>query len=578
MGLLDNLAARFGFVRKGAKRGSGFAAAEIGRLTSSLRSDTEFINTTLRYQLRTLRARSRQATMNNPFARRFAQMVVDNVCGHKPFALESCVKFKTGKDDEKTNDLIEIAYDDWGKKGNCEMTGRWSWAQTQRLMVRLLAVDGEILLRIHKGPEFGPYGFKIQIVDVDRLWEQKNEALKSGGAIHMGIEVDPNGTPVAYHLLKRKPSQWQNVGYTYEFEVVPASEMMHVFIPEAAEQHRGVPWMYAALVNLTNMGAFEEAAVINARIGASQMGFITTPDGDGPPGDRNDSNGTPEFDVEPGTFRKLADGEVIESWNPAFPQAAVEPFIKAMLRGVAAGLGVAYHNLANDLEGVNYSSARIGELDERDSWKVLQAFYIEHLLDPLIGGKWLPQVAIAGKLPFPVASIDKYRALYFQPRRWQWVDPLKETTANLDAIAGKLTSRTRVIAEQGDDIEDVFDELEQEAAMLADRKLSDPVAAPAKPPAMPDDSEDEAKPAKGRKAAKPWDEDAIGAGLTAIAAAMKAKPAPIVNVAAPVVNVEARAPQVDVHLPPPVAMEREAIRNKDGVIMKLVDRPVKGNL
>jgi capsid protein len=60
---------------------------------------------------------------------------------------------------------------------------------------------------------------------------------------------------------------------------MPADEIIHVFVPEFAEQVRGVPWMYAALLNLVHLGAFEEAAVIAARIGAANMGFIESPDG-----------------------------------------------------------------------------------------------------------------------------------------------------------------------------------------------------------------------------------------------------------------------------------------------------------
>lgn len=481
MGILDRLARRFGFIRQGKKRGIGYAAAEMGRLTASLRSDTEFINTTLRTQLRTLRARSRAATQNNPFARRFRQMCIDNIAGPVPFKIEGCVKNRSGKPDEANNELIEAAWCAFSKKGQCEITGKWSMNAVLRLLVGIWATDGEILLRVYKGPEYGSFGLKLQVIDIDRLWELKNEALKDGGAIHMSVEVDSFGKPVAYHIMKRKPSSWQTGGQQFEFERVPANEIIHLFIPEFAEQVRGVPWMYAALLNLVHMGAFEEAAVINARIGASQMGFITTPDGEGPAADAKDASGNAEFDAEPGTFRKLADGETVESWDPAFPQAAVEPFIKAMLRGVAAGLGVAYHNLANDLEGVNYSSARIGELDERDSWMVLQSFFEEHFLQPFATEHWMPQAIMAGKLPFKLEQLDKFTAFYFQARRWQWVDPLKEMTARIMAKDNLLTSRTRILAEAGEEWDDVMEELEIEDAAIKKAGLESAPPAGAKP-------------------------------------------------------------------------------------------------
>lgn len=463
MGFLDAIAGKLGYVKP--RRSAGFAAADSSRLTASLLQETQFINTTLRYQLRTLRARSRQAAQNNPYAKRFAQMVVDNVCGPDPFRLQAKIKNRSGKLDDVSNKAIERAWCGWGRAGQCEITGKWSWATVQRLMVRNLAVDGEILLRKYRGPEFGRYGYQLHVIDVDRLWELKNEQLANGGAIHAGVEVDAVGRPVAYHLLKRKASSWQT-GYSYETDRVPAEEIVHIFVPDFAEQLRGIPWMYAALLNLVHLGAFEEAAVIAARVGASQMGVIESPDGGAALANQQtqDAAGNPQISAEPGTFPMLPPGYKMTGWNPQYPDAAIGPFIKACLRGVGAGLGVAYHNLANDLEGVNYSSARIGELDERDTWMGLQTFMVDHLHEPLYAN-WLRVQILGGVLPLDITKVEKYLDVYWQGRRWAWVDPAKEVKAALDAINGKIKSRTRVIAEGGEDIEDVFGEIESETEL-----------------------------------------------------------------------------------------------------------------
>lgn len=466
MGVIDKLAARLGYHKPRARGTGGYAAADFSRLTASLQSEAQFINTTLRFQLRTLRARSRQAAQNNPFARRFAQMVVDNVCGPEPFRLEGQARYKSGDFDTGANKSIEDCWKAWGRAGNCEITGKWSWNAVQRVLIRGLAVDGEILLRKLKGPDYGPHGYQLQIIDVDRLYEFKNAALDGGGAIHAGVEVDAVGRPQAYHLLKRKPSQWQYSGYTFDTERVPAEEMIHVFVPEFAEQVRGVPWMYAALLHLVHMGEFELSAVIAARMGAEQMGFIQMPDGDlAPIADSKTATGEPQFQSEAGTFRGLPPGATIAGWNPKYPDAAVEPFIKACLRGIASGMGVAYHNLANDLEGVNYSSARIGELDERDTWMTIQSFVAEHLHQPLYEN-WLQMQILTGKLTFDIARLDKYRDVYWQARRWAWVDPLKEVGAAIEAMNANTKSHTRIVAEGGDNFEDVLKEI------AADRKMA----------------------------------------------------------------------------------------------------------
>lgn len=490
MSLVENLMRRFGYVKSGRGGRSGYSAAEVSRLTSSLATEAQFINTTLRYQLRALRARSRQAAQNNPYVKRFVNMVVNNVCGAKPFKLEGKVSYGSGRLDTAANDRIETAWTSWGKKGNCEVTGQWSWSAVQRQLVRSLATDGELLLRKLTGPEYGPFAFQLQVIDIDRLPETKNATLSNGGAIHSGIEFDAVGRPVAYHVLKRKPSAWQWNAYGTETERYPASEMVHIFVPDFAEQCRGVPWIYAALLNLVHLGAFEEAAVIAARIGASQMGIITADDEGAALAQVQDParTGKPEITAEPGTFPVLPSGYKFESWDPKYPDAAVGPFIKAMLHGVAAGLDVAYHNLSADLEGVNYSSARIGELDERDFWESTQGFLVDHLHQPLYE-HWLREQMITGRIAgVDLAKFDKYTNVLWQPRRWAWVDPLKEVGAAIEAINSGIKSRTRVVAEMGEDFEDVLEEIKTENELAASLGVTLSNAAPgAKPDAAATD-------------------------------------------------------------------------------------------
>jgi len=492
MGLADKIAGMLGYVRPSV-RGPGFAAADSGRLTASLAAEAEFINTTLRHQLRVLRARSRQAAQNNPFARRFVSMVVNNVAGPTPFRLQSKVKYNNGKLDTAANRRMEEEWRAWSKLGACEVSNRFSLNALLRLMVRNLATDGELLVRRYRGPQYGRHGYQLQVLDVDRLNDQLNKALPGGGAIHMGVEVDAQSRPVAYHILKRPPSKWA-YGYTpRESDRVPAEDIIHRFIPDFAEQVRGVPWMYAALLNLVHLGAFEEAAVIAARVGASQMGFIQSPDGTPPPGNGpNDAKGNPQIGAEPGTFPVLPPGYQMAGWNPKYPDAAIEPFVKACLRGIAVGVDVAYHNLSGDMEGVNYSSARIAELDERDSWMTIQNFFAEHVMDG-VHADWLNTSVLSGALPFDPARVDRYRDIYWQAKRWAWVDPEKEVNAAVTAIENKLKSRTRVIAETGDDIEDVFAELSAEEQLAIDMKIKLPEAPAPKPAPAAAPSEEQPK-------------------------------------------------------------------------------------
>jgi capsid protein len=66
----------------------------------------------------------------------------------------------------------------------------------------------------------------------------------------------------------------------------------------------------------------------------------------------------------------------------------------------------------------------------------------------------------------PAAKFEKFNAPEFQGRRWPWVDPLKDVQASVLAINNLLTTRTKVLAEQGGDFTDTATEWGDEAALL----------------------------------------------------------------------------------------------------------------
>ena len=62
---------------------------------------------------------------------------------------------------------------------------------------------------------------------------------------------------------------------------------------------------------------------------------------------------------------------------------AFADFHASVLRSVASGLGISYVTLANNLEGISYSSIRQGATEERDNLRVIQRFLIQHLAEPV---------------------------------------------------------------------------------------------------------------------------------------------------------------------------------------------------
>jgi capsid protein len=61
--------------------------------------------------------------------------------------------------------------------------------------------------------------------------------------------------------------------------------------------------------------------------------------------------------------------------------------------------------------------------------------------------------------------VRKFLDARWIPRGWAWVDPLKDTQAGVLAVQSGLASRSSLLAEQGEDFEDVLEQLAEEEDM-----------------------------------------------------------------------------------------------------------------
>lgn len=485
----------------------GFAGAHISRLTASLASWSAGINADNDAALPILRARARQLAANNEYGKRFLTLVANNVVGRNNPQLQVRA-YKDGPVattavqrvlDKPANDAVEIAWVRWGK--TCDITGKHkSLPSFCRMVAKAAARDGEALIRKVRRRDL-PFGFALQALEADRLDDALNQTLNNGNTIRQGVEIDSTGRAIAYWIKPSHPGENYGVRSTVA-ERVLAQDVIHLFMPERAEQVRGVTWFHAVILRNATIGRFEDAAVIAAEIGASKVAAIHKAD-DAPRtagdvlGDGRSSNGLAHINVEPGEMFELPPGYSLSSWNPDYPHANFESFLKTCLRGLGTGYDVAAHNLTGDMTDVNYSSARIAELAERECWMALQDWFINSFVLPVYED-WLAIALLRGDITFeqsgkalPPEKFDKFfTASRFQGRRWAWVDPAKEMEANQLALNMRITSRTRIAAERGEDLDDILDELQQEEKMLADRNLNPPVApaAPAAPQPPPTDN------------------------------------------------------------------------------------------
>jgi lambda family phage portal protein len=434
-----------------------FDGAGVHRLLLDWIAQTRSADEEVRGDIRMLRARARELGRNNSYVKRYFRLLVTNVVGPMGIKLQAQV-WVGDQPDTKTNAAIEAAWNTWAT-GPVTVDGRLTLRRFEKLIIKTVACDGEAFVRLWRGFEGNAYGLALQAIDADLIDEAFNRPRRgTQNEVRMGVEIDAIGRPIGYWV-------WDAVGTNLVREryFVPASEILHLYDPERVNQTRGVTWVHSVMVPAHMLNAYEESEAVAARIGASKMGLFEKR-ADSLAGDLASSSRPATMEANPGTFEIVPDGYEFKAWEPDHPTAQFPAFIKQMLRKIASGFSVFYNVLANDAEGVSYSTMRSFALVERDDWRSIQQDFIDMWRRPLYAA-WLGMALLTGTLKLASRDPSRYLAVRHRPRGWQWIDPEKEARAAVVSIQNGLGTRTGFLAEKGDDIEDVFAELAREQAL-----------------------------------------------------------------------------------------------------------------
>lgn len=222
----------------------------------------------IRYGLSLIRARARELAQNSDHAKGFLRIVRNNIVGAPGFVLQSRAMRANGKPDTATRQQVEAEWREWGKRGNCEVSGKFSWRSLQRHVIETVARDGEAFIRVL--PFWSnQWAFSLQVIDPEAV-DITFDGEYQGREIRMGVELDEYRAPVAYWINaepRLSRSSYRN-GDRYR---VPASEMIHVYLPEFCWQTRGVSWLAVGANRLHMIKGTEDAEVTASRASAAKF-------------------------------------------------------------------------------------------------------------------------------------------------------------------------------------------------------------------------------------------------------------------------------------------------------------------
>lgn len=457
-----------------------FQSAVMDRLTSSWPISPMTIDSDIRQNHTALVARMRDLAQNDDYAVRHLDLTDSNVLGENGLILVPEPRNHSGKIDTTAAAAIAANWSEWCKKGNCDVTGQWSWRDICGLMLQAKKRDGEGLLLLHTNFAGNKWRFAVQFIDSLQLDVELNKTLDSGNEIVMGVELNRLRRPVSYHFREDE----RNVTFGNQFTgrkhvVFPAARVVHYFAPKFAHQTRGYSDMASAAKRLNHIDGWQEASLVAARLHANYSMVLTrNQENQGYTGETTGTDGTRTIQSDPGDILDLPYAATAHAFKPEHPGTTMPDGLKAWLRGAASGLKGSYNMLANDAEGVSFSSIRIFELQDQKGYKIQQSELGRHVCQP-VHEAFNENSLLLGLLrvssrPLKIGNQAKYCECYWQAPGFAWVDPRADSKAEDGSMNNKTRSPQDVIRSKGKDPRRVLQEFAEWDDMLSEFNLNTP--------------------------------------------------------------------------------------------------------
>ena len=400
-----------------------------------------------------LASQARYLENNSPIARAAVTAWVSNVIGPGIKGQSLCKSFRL-------RSAISSAFEAWGERA--DITGRMDLYAAQALAVHRMIVDGECFVLMINTER----GLRLKMIDAEQLDSGQSRELGGGRRIVQGIELDPDGRPIAYYLFP----QPLNLGVAASSVRIDAADVCHLMRLDHPFMVRGLSWFAPCLTRMRDLDVAQDAQLTRQRVGALLTGFIIDPTGDGAlaasfaTGEEHASNGSLLGGLEPGVLKVLNAGQDIRFSDPPEIGSEANEFMRATAREIASGLGLPYELLSGDLSSVNYSSIRSGLVEFRKRIEAVQYGIVVYQFLRRVFERWVLTENLAGRLGRPGQSMTELMAVKWVTPRREWVDPAKDAEAEISAIQSGLMSRREAVASRGLDVEAL------DAEIAADRQ------------------------------------------------------------------------------------------------------------
>jgi lambda family phage portal protein len=417
-------------------------------------------------EIETVRAESRKAFANNGFYRQAVRQLANNCVG---YGIKPIIPYPDLKK------LWNIWVPESDTRGRLDFYGQ-EWFGTQ-----ITAKDGEVVYRLRdrlEGDMYSGIPLQIQMMEADHLPLGYTQQSPSGNWIVDGVERNAIDRVIGYWLYPHHPKDWRGTAQALTPQFVPAEDVIHMYMPERPTDERGVPWGAAILTTVETVRSYNASELEKKDHQAKFTVFYKKPIDE-----EKGFNGNNEYDgdLEFQTVRPGGAVEVPEGYDVTFPQqpstdSNYGDFQRFNMTEVAVCLGLAVEHITLNFEKVNDRVYRAIMLEVGRFIESIQYHMIVQQFCTKVWRRFVSAAILAGKWTPPEGAKpeDYMRVEWRAPARGH-IHPLQEVMAFIEAVRNGFTSRSKVAAEFGDELEEIDFENARDLSRAKELQLHYPV-------------------------------------------------------------------------------------------------------
>lgn len=416
-----------------------------------------------------LRDRSRDLYRNAPLPRGAINTNVTSIVGTGLTVQARVNREFLGLSDERADQWesdAERIFGLWSHSRDSDIRRTLCFAEQQDVVLRSALLGGDVFAfkRFIERPG-NPLGFCWQLVEGDRVsnpdFQADGKELPNGGRLTGGVETDPDGAPIAYHVANRHPGdiimgqaglEWRRVPV---FAASGRRMVLHIGRFDRPEQTRGEPYLAPVIETLKQLDQYREAEILGAVVAAMFTVFVKAEGGQGlnvpaPPGQGRSEAERDEYKLGPGAILDLDPDESIEIANPNRPNSQFDPFVLAILRQIGVALEIPFELLVKHFTA-SYSAARAALLEAWRFFRVRRAWLAAAFCQPTYE-EVISEAIARGYLTAPGFFDDPFVRAAWLGAEWTGpapgqIDPEKEVNAAEKRIAIGVSSIAHETAE-----------------------------------------------------------------------------------------------------------------------------------